>query len=390
MSQIEAQPAVLSLKRKSDQMIKNSLDRFKKNALSEFSFEKAKTAQNIFQKMNPKAGSVYLFVCGGMGGSSYLFDSFNKKTDKKKIYRIDKVASQFLFHLLKKKRSELEESRFIYISKSGKTPEILFYTNFLKTLCSHTKISLKNKVTVLTSDLKSPLAQFAKKEGADLIVLKESLPGRFSIFTLTGFLQLYFQGLTPLSYTADFFKISDPLLDFLLRHRNKKEFWLCATDSLSQNFGKWFELLWSESLFKNHKSRVLAPSLRQVSFYNLQHFCIEELVGKKKQTALVFLSFKKESPLVKTKSPFLKQNQLLEEFLSFQNKNKEHIQSLLQSKNIPFLNLEPAGNMHSLFDLIFSFYQALFVFGDLFKVNIFKNEHIDQLKGRQLKGRALN
>ena len=387
MMKIKACSADFSLKRQDKKFIKDSLCGFKKNLLSEFSLEKAREAQKIFQTINQGNPSVYLFVFGGMGGSSYLFDSlaYKKQPYKKKLYKIDKVDCQHVSHLLKKNKKELKSSHFVFISKSGKTPEVLYYKKLLKSIYSKNQISLKNKVTVLVSDLKSPLAQFAKKEQMKVVSLTEDLPGRFSVFTLSGFLQLYLQGLNPLNYLEDFSKISDSMQSFLFQQKNKKEYWFCSSSKPLEKFGVWFELVWSESLFKSHKKNSLIPSLRCSSLYKLQHAYIEELTAKQKDIAVLFFDFKKETQkqFLKTgHSLLLKQPYLLKDFLNFQNKNKRKMQNLLQSKNIPLLNIEIDFSENSLFDLIFSFYQTLFIFGDFFKVNIFKNDQVDQLKGK--------
>lgn len=394
MLKVQADPAFISFKKQNEKIIKNSLKCFKKSSLSKFSFEKAKQAKKIFQKINRQSSSIYLFAFGGIGGSSYLFDPFShkKKSHQKKFYKIDKVNPEFITYLLKKKKPELKKFHFIFISKSGQTPEILFYKKLLQSIYSKNQISLQNKITVLVSDLKSPLAHFAKQEQADIISLQEDLPGRFSVFTLSGFLQLYFQGFNPLAVSAPFFDSFNPIENFLFQQRDKKEYWICSNQAL-EKFAVWFELVWSESLLKDYKKISLIPSLRCFSLYKIQHAYIEELIAKQKDIAVLFLDFKKESlkKIIQNKGlfpkyrpQFLKYPSSLKDFLGFQDKNWKKTLQLIESRNIPLLNLEIGLTEASLFELIFSFYRTLFLFGDFFKVNIFKNEQVDHLKRKSV------
>ena len=380
--------SVFSLKKQNEEIVKNSLKHFEKSSLSEFSIEKAKEAQKLFQKISQSGSSVSFFVFGGMGGSSYLFDSFSsyKKHPHKKFYKIDRVDQQSVSHLLKKTKTELKKSHFVFISKSGRTPELLFYIKLLKNIYSKNQISLKNKVTVLISDMKSPLAQFARKEQADIISLQEDLPGRFSIFTLSGFLQMYFQGLNPLDRFSDpVSKLPGQIRDFLFQQRNKKEYWLCSSCQPFENFGVWIDLVWSESLLKDHKKNLFIPALKHLNLYKLQHAYIEEMIAKQKEIAVLFFDLKiqtSKKTLEKKESLFFKHSDTLKDFLNFQDKNRKKTQNLIRSKNIPLLTLEMDSSESSLFDLVFSFYQVLFLFGDFFKVDLFKNEQVDQLKRR--------
>ena len=377
------------LKKEEDLILKKSLQSFQQSSLSHFSLEKIKQAQKIFQKIQKKKSSpLFLFVFGGMGGSSFLFDF---KSSKKKPYRIDKVKSQFIEEFLKKTKSELKNSHFLFLSKSAKTPELFFYQKLLQSLYTKKQLSLKNKITVLSSSSKSPFLQFAKKEQAEIILLEEDLPGRFSVFTLSGFLQLYLQGFDPLKMRPSVFQTQCFLESFLLKQRAKKEYWLCCSNELLQKFGIWFELLWSESLLKNVKNKV--PSLRFVSLYKVQHAFIEELIAKKKEIGVVFLDFKRASlsqtqsdktssfktaslGFANTKSPYL------EYLLNFQHKSKKRFFEIIDAQKIPMLNLEVDSTEQALCDLMFSFYRSLFLLGDCFKVNIFQNDQVDDLKRR--------
>ena len=390
---IQHYPQSILLREQDRRFIKKSLKSFQQSGLVEFPHEKALQAKKIFQKINAQSSSnVFLFVCGGMGGSSCLFESFFKR--KKNFYRISEINSQSIALLLKKKKSELNKSYFIFISKSGKTSEILFYKNILDSICSKKKLSLKNKVTILTQNLKSPLMDFAKRKQADIVLLEDNVPGRFSIFTLSGFLQFYFQGCDPLKFSFQASDLSNQSLNFLFSQKDKKEYWFCSSDIYMESFGNWLELVWSESLFKENKKRVSSPLLRHVNLYNLRHGHIEELIAKRRELCFLFFYFKKNKLKKDSgKSDFLflnqefsllEQQEILTDFLSFQDQARDNIKKILKLKKIPFLFLELDFNELSFLELIFCFYQALFTLGDFFKVNIFENYHVDNLKHSQL------
>ena len=390
---IEHYPQSILLRAKDRKLIKKSLESFQQSGLVEFPYKKAVQAKKIFQKINAQSSSnVFLFVCGGMGGGSCLFEAFHKR--KENFYRISEINPQSTALLLKKKKSELKKSHFVFISKSGKTSEILFYKNILDSICSKKTLSLKNKVTILTQNLKSPLMDFAKRSQADIVLLEDNLPGRFSIFTLSGFLQFYFQGCDPLKFSFQASDLSNQSLNFLFSQKDKKEYWFCSSDIYMENFGNWLELVWSESLFKEGKKRMSPPLLRHLSLYDLRHGHIEELMAKRRELCFLFFYFKKDN-LKKSscKSDFLFLNQefsLLEQqeistdFVSFQDQARDNIKKIIKLKKIPFLFLELDFSELSFLELIFCFYQTLFTLGDFFTVDIFKNYHVDNLKHSQL------
>ncbi|MBC6415061.1 MAG: hypothetical protein GDA46_01530 [Bdellovibrionales bacterium] len=368
-------PPSLLLKNKEQKLLEKYLKDFQKSSLSEFSFKKALTAKKIFQKIkNQNHSNLFIFVFGGMSGSSYLSEMFYQ--DTKKPYKISEINDKLIHLLLKQPKEKLKKSHFIFISKSGQTSEILFYLNTLKHIYSKQKISFKNKITILTRDLKSPLRDFAKSKQVELILLKDNLPGRFSAFSLSGFLQFYFQGFDPLKFSSHWPLLSNPLLDFIFSQKNKKEHWLCSCDIYMERFGNWLEMIWSESLLKKQKKNS-PPLLKHVSLYNLRHAYIEELITKKKDICVLLFYFNKE---LKSSKFHFKDQKISNDFLSFKNQARDGIEKTLKANKIPFLISKLDFNESSLLELIFYSYQILFVLGKSFKLNIFVNPYVDSLK----------
>ena len=307
---------------------------------------------NIFDKIQKESAFTAVFVFGGASASSQICQSLGLKT---KLHFISQINTEAIDRIQKQTQSTLKKARFVFISKSGKTYESLFYKNLIESLYEKKKISLKDKVFVITEKSKSPLLQWVEKPEAYYLE-KNGVPGRFSFFKSIGLLQFQAYGLSPSEWSSK--SSFDKLLEFLIFNKEKKEIWLCSMDPKLEAFCQWLEMAWSESLFKTNQTHP--PLLRHIRWYDLQHGFIEELAAKKDQICFWALE-----PL---------RNQIYKA-------QKKSFKNLIRSKNLSFLHSQIDLNQpSSLFDLIFLSYKVLFVLSAFFKADIFSNVWVDFLK----------
>ena len=343
------------VKVKSDQKlwVKTVLNRFEEQSLAEFSKKQLKSASLLYKKISSSHSQIFIFAFGGMGASFRIGQSFFSVRGQKAVL-IDSLDSSFGQKLSQLKRKELKSSHFVFISKTGQTSEILFYTKQIRKIYSKNRITLKGRLTVLTQSLKSPLLEWAEKELADIVFLEDTLPGRFSFFTFSGWFQLKACGLTVRPDSLKSLSLS-PALDFLADSLRKKEIYLCFFTKELKTLSQWLEISWSESLFKTEMKKQ-APVLRAVSFSDLRHGFIEELIAKQREVCFLGLDDRKNS---------------------FSNHS---LRNLFHLKKIPYLIVNIEQEFLSFFQLIMFFYKLLFLFGEFSAVDIKTQYWVDYLK----------
>ena len=348
------------INKKEKLFIDHSLKKFISSPLAEFSKETLESAREIWTDIKKAHSKIFIFAFGGTGSSSKIANALSPRKDNN-IHLIDSINEDFLILLSSLKKTELKTSHSIFISKSGQTKEILFYMSFLRQIYSKKKLSLKKRITVLTRSEKSPLLKWAKREGNSVIFSKTPLPGRFSFFTLSGFLQSQAYDLdfsvNMEQHTPELIKA----LEFFIHQSDKKrEIFLCPFDSQLRELSRWLELSWSESLFKKNAEKQ-PPILRNITLSDLCHAFIEELMAKKGQTVFWALSLKPSQ-----KSRFLYEKQ---------------IKNLLKTENIPytftFLSL---NGKNSLAGLLADLYKIFFCIGDFSKSDIYTQTWVNYLK----------
>ena len=341
---------------KDKKWIQDSLKKFKKSPLSEISKEQLKLSDQLYKKIKISHSQVFIFAFGGIGASFRICQSFFSAKNKE-VVLVDSLHLDCKSQVSKLTKTQMRSTQFVFISKSGQTDEILFYKNLIQKIYSKNKISLKNRVTILTQNLKSPLLAFGKKVSAHIVFLENSLPGRFAFFNLSGCLQFQLFGLKIKSNLSKPILAPVHFLEFFASEFKKQEIFLCSFQPELHAISNFFELSWSESLF-SEKMKRSAPILRAICFSDLQHGFIEELVAKKRQVCFWALNLKSSS-----------------------NKNAR-LKSLLQFKKIPYLFINLEKKSSSLFDLLMAFYQLLFLAGEFSGVDIKTQPWVDYLKSK--------
>ena len=210
----------------------------------------------------------------GIGGSSlgtkaiYKFLRTTKKF-KKKLFFLDTIDPLRINYLLS--LSEMTDSHFLIISKSGTTIEP---TSILKYLSLKVDITKLNSTIIAGKD--TPLYLFSQKKEIQFFEIPEDVGGRFSVFSPVGLLPLAIIGVKiaellkgcKLVHESFFNKefYYDLIFEkarFLVENKNRfKINIIFSYSSVFQDFNRWFVQLWAESLGKkniNNTRQGLTP-----------------------------------------------------------------------------------------------------------------------------------
>jgi len=200
----------------------------------------------------------------GIGGSSlgtkaiYKFLRTTKKF-KKKLFFLDTIDPLRINYLLS--LSEITDSHFLLISKSGTTIEP---TSILKYLSSKVDITKLNSTIIAGKD--TPLYLFSQKKEIQFFEIPEDVVGRFSVFSPVGLLPLAIIGVKIAELLKGCKLVHESFFNkefyydlifgkarFLVENKNRfKINIIFSYSSVFQDFNRWFVQLWAESLGKKN------------------------------------------------------------------------------------------------------------------------------------------
>ena len=341
---------------KKKQWIINHLKKFQTADLAKLSEKQLQKSIELYQEINSSSSLIFIFAFGGIRASFRIAQAFFS-VQNEKVTLVDSLDIIFKNRISKLSSEELSSAHFVFISKSGQTSEILFYKQLVTRLYFKNRLSLKNKLTLLTQNLNSPLLLWGKKEHAHVLYLEDSLPGRFSFFSLSGWFQFLACGLKISSHELKSVSVNSQIFDFFPLLFEKKEICFCPFQPELNAISYWLEISWSESLFKENMKQQ-APLLRVIPWRDLRHGFIEELVAKREQVCFWGLDIKsdKTEPL------------------------KDKLFRLLKSKNIAYLFISAEKELPAFFDLILVLYKTLFLAGEFSGVDIRTQPWVDYFK----------
>ena len=259
--------------------------RFDGSLLAEWDEESIERSLQIVRKI--RQTGKYVFVCASGGSKApleILRDMFPANFRESPFpFLLDSVTEAHLDFLRSLREDVWNNSHWLFISRSGRTAESLFYAEKIRELGRKNKIPLKNKITCLTGDESSPLVKRLCLGDGDVFPLNGLLPGRFSFFTLGGLVQSGLSGISPLELREGFRFAEDSLSTDILAHillqsqRGGKCFFSYSHPRF-RSLSLWWEKSWSESLFKESAVRSV-PLLRAHSLSEICHAYLEELFG---------------------------------------------------------------------------------------------------------------
>lgn len=200
----------------------------------------------------------------GMGGSSLggraLLQALNKWRDTHSVHFIDNVdADNFWKWLRSRTDTQLQDTHWVIVSKSGNTIETLTMAEFVDQYLREKGFKKLSAVsTVISETDDNPLMRWARKENVATLEIPKDVGGRFSVLTPVGLLPAAYYGvdLMALREGAAWALKQDDLLAQLTaqtlaswqREEWITQFW-AYSDGL-KDFGLWTQQLWAESLGK--------------------------------------------------------------------------------------------------------------------------------------------
>ena len=350
-----------SFSSRSDSLLKS----FSKSPLALCSEEDMAQAEKIAQSLEAEKGLIFVFAMGGMGASGRVAGAFSSN---KKVFHINSLDENSLSFLKNLKKDQLRKGKWIFISKSGATLENLFYLHWMRELYLKRGLKpVKGQIHLLTDKPDSPLGLAVKGMKGSLLKLRNPLPGRFSFFTLSGFLQARLMGLD-LKLFSEGFKQGcrlqserEKALLFFLKFLREGEKCFLLVDSSFDLLARWFATSWAESL---SKSKV-PGALRVLSFSDLFHGYLEEVSACKTKAFVMGL----------------KRSSTFKDLNSWERERERVLQSLLERSAGAFLFFHfPGKKDFTLGYLISFFFQVIHGAGKEMKADIYTQPSVDNFK----------
>tara|TARA_B100001559_G_scaffold230564_1_gene194085 strand:+ start:521 stop:1744 length:1224 start_codon:yes stop_codon:yes gene_type:complete len=319
----------------------------------------------------------------GLGGSilgTQATNLFLKKKSKKELIFINNLDTDQIQKLNKIKG--LKNSLFIIVSKSGNTIEVLSIINSLK---SKAQFNRKNCL-IITSNIKNHLINFAKKFNIRIILHRQYIGGRYSIFSESALVPCYLMGINILKLKKNILNFLDKknhiLINNLLKlskvYESKKINSLILLNYCQglEHFLLWCQQLIAESLGKKGKGIIPLISIGPRDHHSLLQLYLD---GPRDNYFYIF-SLKEKRQQKKNKELFsdvLNNNNIFE---VIKNQKKAMI-TLLKKKNIPYLSIEISKRNEETLGELFSYFMLETIFiGKHLGINPFNQPAVEQLK----------
>ncbi|MCY4512121.1 MAG: hypothetical protein OXB86_00365 [Bdellovibrionales bacterium] len=344
---------------------------FDKSPLGHWDAENIAKSQKIVREVQESGKHIFVCAAGGSGAPTEVFRELfpRKESDHSFTTLLSSVTEDRLNFLYSLDRDVLQNSHWLFISKSGQTAESLFYAQVLQNLSSRKKVSLEGKVTCLTCNPSSLLVKRLGVGGDRIFQLNDSLPGRFSFFTLGGLVQTGLLGINSFDLQKGFENSNnslavDILSHFMLQyHERREKCFFSYSHPRFRNLSLWWERSWSESLFK--EGAVLPiPSLNSHSSSEMCHAYLEELFSDK--------GWMWDLSLQSTAS---------QEIKAWNQRQTEAFRYMAEKEGCPLLSLTledltvcEVGNLMSIF------FKVLHGLGEWLKVALYSQPFVDQYK----------
>ena len=368
-------------KKKIENLIKKTKENIKDKKSIFYSFSKDfKMNFNLAELKKYKKFKRVIII--GLGGSilgTQAINYFLKKQTKKELIFINNLEIDQINRL--NKTSNLKNSLFIIISKSGNTLEVLSIINSLKK-----KANFNNKNSIIiTENKKNHLSLFAKKLKIKIISHRKYIGGRYSIFSETALAPCFLTG-------VNIIKFKKNILNFLYKKKliliknllnlskiyNSKKINSLVLLNYSKElkyFMLWCQQLIAESLGKRGKGKVPLVSVGPRDHHSLLQLYLD---GPKDNFFYIFSL--KDKNMKKDKGLFINalNSTSMRDLLENQ---KNAIISLFKIKKIPFISIEIKKKNEETLGELFSYFILETVFlAENLKINPFNQPAVEQLK----------
>jgi len=344
-------------------------------------------SKNTIKKFSKYKNIVIIGMGGSILGAKTIYSFFKKKI-KKKVFFFDNLDINL--HLEFKKISNIKNSCFIVVSKSGNTLETIF--NF-STIFS--KSLLRNKLIIISEIKDSSLIDIGNNLKADIIEHKDFISGRYSVFSEAGMFPAALMGLN-----INKFKNLKKLINnkkfvscliknvagvYTLSTRGIRNSVILNYNSIYNDLGRWYQQLVAESLGKSGKGVTPILSEAPKDHHSLLQLYLD---GPKDK----FFTFFSSSKIIKK---YKASKSLIPENMKYlKNKNLEFIvktqcnatKNIFKSQKIPYRHFSFNKNDERELGMIFTFFVLeTILLARLLKVNPFNQPAVEQVKAETKK-----
>lgn len=312
------------------------------------------------------------FVIVGMGGS------FNNPYNVANFLNIDNVdflySTDPLYIIPKLQKLNIKETAFIFISKSGKTKEVLALYDAIISFYKELP-----KAIVITEGESSPLALRAKSNDYQILP-HAAAPGRFAAFSIITYIVLLIN--TEQNSLEEFCKGgAEALSDFLEGKNNKlPDAAHFITDSYKDGFFEYVSMIYSPNLrgYNSLKTQVIAESLGKDSASLMpypaegpsdEHSQAERFLGGMQNKLYDLIIIKNQSDVT---SPLQELN-----YAQFQ-----HICGILQKHNARMRVIEIEYSLKALGYLTQSMLLETLLVAELLNINPLGQPNVERLKSQ--------
>lgn len=258
-------------------------------------------------------------VVVGIGGSSLgpkaLYDVLEDPCAEKRLHFCDNVDA-VEFERMWSRLIDPSRTAWVFISKSGGTIETLVAADLI--LQRYEKHKWTFNATVVSENKSNPLTDWAKAKKLSVLEIPLDVGGRFSVLTPVGMLPMAFLGQSVAEFRdgAQQALKDQQLMSQLIAHfaqSFQRQEWITFFffySSSYENFGRWIQQLWAESLAKSVDRKNAAAPRVSTPMWGIgssdQHSVLQQLMEGAKDKLIVFSRFKNvESPKEKVeKSQF--------------------------------------------------------------------------------------
>ena len=219
---------------------------------------------NIAKNFSRNKKNIIIFGTGGSNLGAMALINILQGKEKKNIFFYDNIDPIFFENSIKK--LDINQSGFIIISKSGKTPETLSQLGCLIELFKN-KYNLKKmfqKSLIITENKESPLRMIALNNKCPILDHEFDIGGRYSVFSNVGIIPSVIAGVD----VKNFYKGAENVISKINNNSfynfvkfsgifspNSKKNSLVNSVIFTYSdalyyFGKWYLQLWAESIGK--------------------------------------------------------------------------------------------------------------------------------------------
>jgi glucose-6-phosphate isomerase len=243
-------------------------------------------------------------VIVGIGGSSLgpkaLYEIFKEPKSQKRLHFCDNVDA-LAFEKMWNGIANFERTTWVFISKSGSTIETLVAADMI--LQRYEKQKWNFQATVVSEMKSNPLTDWAKENKVPCLEIPLDVGGRFSVLTAVGMLPMAFLGVSTSEFregaheAVQNLKLQSELMAHFYQSFQRNEwitfFWFYT--SSYENFGRWVQQLWAESLGKAQDRKGQKAPRASTPMYGIgssdQHSVLQQLMEGAKDKLIVFYRF---------------------------------------------------------------------------------------------------